>query len=63
MSAFKLHTLKQKLWAIVFTSLMVRLIVFFSLPNTPTNLAPDERAYSEIARRISTGEALDQLEG
>jgi hypothetical protein len=62
MSALKLQTLSQKLWAIVFTSLIVRLIVFFSLPNTPSNLAPDERAYSEITRRISTGEALDQLE-
>jgi hypothetical protein len=63
MSALKLQTLKQKLWAIVFASLIVRIIVFFSLPNTPTNLAPDEGAYSEIARRISTGEELDLLGG
>lgn len=63
MSALKIHTLKQKLWAIVFSSIILRLIVFFSLPNTPTNLAPDEREYSEITRRISTGEALYQLEG
>ena len=63
MSALKLHTLKQKLWAIVFASLIVRVIVFFSLPKTPTNLAPDEGAYSEIARRITTGESLDQFGG
>jgi hypothetical protein len=63
MSAIKLHTLKQKLWAIVAASFVARVIVFFVLPNTPTNLAPDESAYSEIARRITTGEALDQFGG
>ncbi len=42
--------------------MIVRFIVFFSLPSTPSNLAPDEREYSEITRRISTGEALNQLE-
>jgi hypothetical protein len=61
MSAFKLHTLNQKLWAIVAASFIVRVVLFFLLPNTPTNLAPDESAYSEIARRITTGESLDQF--
>jgi hypothetical protein len=63
MSALKLHTLKQKLWAIVAASFVARIIVFFALPNTPTNLALDESAYSEIARRITTGESLDQFAG
>ena len=63
MSALKLHTLKQKLWAIVAASFVLRVIVFYVLPNTPTNLAPDESAYSEITRRITTGEALDQFGG
>ena len=63
MSAFKLHTLKQKLWAIVAGSFVARIVVFFLLPDAPSSLAPDEGAYSEIARRIATGEALDQLGG
>ncbi len=42
MSAFKLQTLKQKLWAIVAASFVARVIMFFALPNTPSSLAPDE---------------------
>lgn len=61
MSVLKLHTLKQKLWAILAVSFVVRVVLFFVLPNTPTNIAPDESAYSEIARRITTGESLDQF--
>jgi hypothetical protein len=61
MSALKPHTLKQKLWAIVAASFIARVIVFFVLPNTTSSLAPDESSYSEIARRIATGESLDYL--
>ncbi len=53
MSAFKLHTLKQKLWAIVAASFIARVIMFFALPNTPSSLAPDEGTYAFLAKWIS----------
>ena len=53
MSAFKLHTLKQKLWAIVAASFVARVIMFFALPNTPSSLAPDEGTYGALAKWIS----------
>ena len=61
MSTFKLHTLKQKLWAIVAASFIARLIVFFALPNMPSVLAPDEGSYAEITRRLSLGQNLEQF--
>jgi hypothetical protein len=53
MSALKLHTLKQKLWAIVAASFVARVIMFFTLPNTPSSLAPDEGTYAFLAKWIS----------
>jgi hypothetical protein len=53
MSALKLHTLKQKLWAIVAASFVARVIMFFALPNTPSSLAPDEGTYGALAKWIS----------
>jgi hypothetical protein len=53
MSAFRLHTLKQKLWAIVVVSFVARVIMFFALPSTPSSLAPDEGTYAALARWIS----------
>jgi len=53
MSALKLHTLKQKLWAIVAASFVARVIMFFSLPNTPSSLAPDEGTYADLAKWVS----------
>jgi len=53
MSAFKLYTLKQKLWAIVAASLVTRVIMFFVLPNTPSSWAPDEGTYASLAKWIS----------
>jgi uncharacterized membrane protein len=53
MSAFKLQTLKQKLWAIVATSFIARVIMFLVLPNTPSSLAPDEGTYASLAKLIS----------
>jgi hypothetical protein len=61
LSKIKLYTLKQKLWAIVATSFIARLIVFFALPNMPSFLAPDEGSYAEITRRLSLGQNLDQF--
>jgi len=53
MSAFKLQTLKQKLWAIVAASFIARVIMFFVLPSTPSSLAPDEGTYSFLAKWVS----------
>jgi hypothetical protein len=62
MSAFKLYTLKQKLWAIVGASFAGRLIVFFLLPNNASvALAPDENGYGVIAKGISLLSVFDSL--
>jgi hypothetical protein len=53
MSAFKLGTLKEKLWAIVAASFVARVIMFFALPNTPSSLAPDEGTYAALTRWIA----------
>lgn len=53
MSAFKLGTLKEKLWAIVAASFLARVIVFFVLPNTPSSLAPDEGTYAALTQWIA----------
>jgi len=53
MSAFKLGTLKEKLWAIVAASFVTRVIMFFVLPNTPSSLAPDEGTYAALTRWIA----------
>jgi hypothetical protein len=55
MSALKLHTLKQKLWAIVAASFVARAITYFALPNTPSNLAPDEGTYAMVAEMLFRG--------
>lgn len=53
----RLTTLKQKLYAIVFASIVVRVIGFFLLLNQPTvALAPDEGGYAEIARLVASEE-------
>jgi hypothetical protein len=53
MSAFKLGTLKEKLWAIVAASFVARVIMFFVLPNTPSSLAPDEGTYAALTQWIA----------
>ena len=53
MSALKLYTLKQKLWAIVAASFIARVITFYALPNTPSSLAPDEGTYASLSKWIS----------
>ena len=55
--SLRLTTLKSKLYAIVFASIVVRVIGFFLLPNQPTvALAPDEGGYAEIGRLVANGE-------
>jgi hypothetical protein len=61
MSALKLHTLKQKLWAIVATSFVARVIMFFALPNTPSSLAPDEGTYASLANWIGESKPADEF--
>jgi hypothetical protein len=63
MSAFKLHTLKQKLWAIVVASFFARVVMFFVLPNTPSSLAPDEGTYASLAKWISESKPATDLPG
>ena len=53
MSALKLGTLKEKLWAIVAASFVARVIMFFVLPNTPSSLAPDEGTYAALTKWIA----------
>ena len=53
LSKFKLKSLKQKLWAIVATSFIARMIMFFVLPNTPSSLAPDEGTYAALTKWIA----------
>ena len=53
MSALKLRTLKEKLWAIVAASFVARIAMFFVLPNTPSSLAPDEGTYAALTKWIA----------
>jgi hypothetical protein len=61
LSIFKLQTLKQKLWAIVATSFVARVVMFFVLPSTPTSLAPDEATYSALTKWIAESKSADQF--
>jgi hypothetical protein len=63
MSAFKLQTLKQKLWAIVAASFIARVIMFFVLPSTPSSLAPDEGTYAFLAKWISESKPATDFPG
>ena len=51
----KLTTLKSKLYAIVFASFVVRVVAFFALPNTTSNLALDEGNYAGLTEWIAQG--------
>ena len=62
--SLRLTTLKSKLYAIVFASIVVRVIGFFLLPNQPTvALAPDEGGYAEIGRLVASGEPTASFGG
>ena len=51
----RLTTLKSKLYAIVFASFVVRVVAFFALPNTTSNLALDEGNYAGLTEWIAQG--------
>ena len=57
----KLTTLKSKLYAIVFASFVVRVVAFFALPNSASNLAPDEFTYSELTEWVSKNKAANEF--
>ena len=57
---FELTTLKSKLYAIVFASFVVRVVAFFVLPNTPSNLGPDEGNYGALTEWVSQGKPADE---
>ncbi len=61
MSAFNLHTLKQKLWAIVATSFVARAIMFFALPSTPSSLAPDEGTYAALSNWVAQSKPVEEF--
>jgi hypothetical protein len=61
MSALKLHTLKQKLWAIVAASFVARVIAFFALPETPSTLAPDEGTYGLVTSWVANEALQEQI--
>ena len=63
MSAFKLQTFKQKLWAIVAASFVARVIMFFVLPNTPSSLAPDEGTYAFLVKWIGEYKPASEFPG
>ena len=44
-----LTTLKDKLYAVIVASLILRIIGFFLLPRTPSFLGPDEGTYGAVA--------------
>jgi hypothetical protein len=63
MGALKLHTLKQKLWAIVAVSFVARAVVLFLSPNTPSALAPDEGTYAGLAKWVSESKPASEFPG
>jgi hypothetical protein len=63
MSALKLHTLNQKLWAIVVASFIARIVTFITLPSTPSSLAPDEGTYASLAKWISESKPATDFPG
>ena len=59
--SLRLTTLKSKLYAIVFASFVVRVVAFFALPNTPSNLAPDEGTYGAAANWTALGKPATEF--
>ena len=60
--SLRLTTLKSKLYAIVFASIVVRVVAFFALPNRASNLAPDEGTYAVLAEVVAKGLPVGETE-
>jgi hypothetical protein len=58
--SLRLTTLKSKLYAIVLASFVVRVVAFFALPNTASNLGPDEANYGALTEWIAQGKPADE---
>ena len=58
--SLRLTTLKSKLYAIVFASFVVRVVVFFALPNKESYLGPDEGNYGALTEWIAQGKPADE---
>ena len=56
----RLTSLKNKLYSIVFCSFVVRVLAFFLLPNSGSNLAPDEGNYGALTEWIAQGKAANE---
>jgi hypothetical protein len=56
-----LSTFKNKLYAIVYASLFVRVLAFFVLPTTPSSLGPDEGTYGQLAEWTALGKPVDDF--
>ena len=52
LTVVKSFTLKQKLWTIAALSFVSRVVVFLTLPNSPSLLGPDEGTYSALVKWI-----------
>jgi hypothetical protein len=57
----KKFSFSQKLWAIVATSFVARVIIFFTLPNTPSSLGPDEGTYASLTKWIAESKPANQF--
>jgi hypothetical protein len=57
--SLRLTTLKSKLYAIILTSVITRVLLQLFLPYEPTNLAPDEGNYAHLANWISLEKPAD----
>ena len=58
--SLRLTTMKSKLYAIVFASLLVRVVAFFMLPNNESPLGTDEGNYGELTEWIAQGKPADE---
>jgi hypothetical protein len=58
--SLRLTTLKSKLYAIVFVSLIVRVVAFFALPNSASTLGPDEGEYANLVGWVAQGKAVSE---
>ena len=59
--SLRLTTLKSKLYAIVFSSFVVRVVAFFVLPSTPSALGPDEAEYGKLANWTALGKPATEF--
>ena len=62
MSAFKLQTLKQKLWAIVYISITFRILSFLLVPKSPIEIIGDEGTYAKLASWIADSNPANEFQ-